>query len=83
MSELDASKRIRVAQLLVEFRGWHPGVPEATLEALAEKFELPELVVRRLADSEGFELTSDPSPRRKIDPNSTTQPIHIEPPDDS
>jgi len=80
MAELDHNTRSeRVGKLIQELRGWHPGVPEATLEDLAERFELPELVVRRIADSEGFELApADEAPRRSVDPNSTTQPIEVD-----
>lgn len=61
--------------MIEELRGWHPGVPEATLEELVVKFGLPELVVRRIADSEGFALGVPTEVGD--DPNTTTQPIEF------
>jgi hypothetical protein len=74
--ELDPETHARIEVLLRELRGWHPGVPERTLEQLVRLFNLPELVVSRLADSEGFDLRRDGTPTY-VDPTTTTQPIEI------
>jgi hypothetical protein len=77
MADLDPETRERIQALLRELRRWHPGVPEATLEELAERFELPDLVVRRIADSDGFDLHPAGVPEA-MDPDVTTQPIDID-----
>lgn len=76
MPGLDPTTRARIADLLRELRTWHPGVPEATLEELCDRFQLPWLVVKRLCDSEGFDLGSGVP--ESVDPDSTTDPIDLD-----
>lgn len=77
MPGLDPKTRERIGALLRELRSWHPGVPEATLAELCERFELPWLVVKRLCDSEGFDLNGSGIPH-PVDPDSTTDPIDLD-----
>jgi DNA-binding transcriptional ArsR family regulator len=72
---IDERTRRQIERLLEELRKWHPGEPEATVEELCERFELPELVVRRLCDSEGFSV-EPAAPERVVD--ETTQPIDVD-----
>lgn len=78
MVDLDADTRRRIQELLREMRGWHPGVPERTLKDLVWLFELDELVIVRLADSEGFDLRVSNGIPTEIDPAvGTTRPISL------
>lgn len=82
MGDLDPETQRRIAELIVELRGWHPGVPEKTLAELCEEFQLPVLVVKRLADSEGFELGDVEPAAPALDPMVDTQPIELGDPDE-
>ena len=83
MPPIDPDTQRRIAELLVELRGWHPGVPEASLPELCERFQLPTLVVKRLADSEGFELAEEDGVPSPADSQVDTQPIELGDDDDA
>ncbi len=68
--------RAKIDSLLHELRSWDPDedVPEG-LDELAVRFQLDPLVIKRLAQSEGWDLNGDGVPK-EVDPADTT-PIDI------
>ena len=54
---MDRTTRAKIESLLYELRSWKPGECRSTAEALAQRFHLDPMVVRRIAQDEGIALS--------------------------
>lgn len=75
-SAMKRQDRAKIDSLLHELRSWDPDAdPPEGLDELALRFQLDPLVVKRLAQSEGWNLNGDGVPEEIL--NDDTAPIDI------
>jgi hypothetical protein len=68
---MDRATRAKIDSLLYELRSWKQGECRSTAEALAQRFHLDPMLVRRIAQAEGIGLTADDHDA-DVDPNQAT-----------
>jgi hypothetical protein len=68
---MDRATRAKIDSLLYELRSWKQGESRSTAEALAHRFHLDPMVVRRIAQAEGIALGTDEN-EADVDPNQAT-----------
>jgi hypothetical protein len=68
---MDRATRAKIESLLYELRSWRPGECRHTADALAVRFHLDPMLVRRLAQAEGIGLEGEPDDP-DADPNQAT-----------
>lgn len=78
---MDGKIKSRIGELLASVREWQPGDARPDVSALARRYRLDPLIVRRLLESEGIQL--DPSEldsvaRSHVDPDDATLVMRID-----
>jgi hypothetical protein len=76
LGAVDRETKARIDSLLYELRSWDPkDPPRATVADLAKRFGLDSLVIKRVAESEGWTINGDgvPEPIAEDD----TEPIDV------
>lgn len=75
---MDRQTKARIDSLLYELRSWDPGAPPPwTLNELAKKFQLDPMVVKRIAEAEGYILNGNGIPM--VLPDEDTEPLSTDP----
>lgn len=69
---MDAEAKAKIDRLLRELRSWDVGEQRYTVYELVEMFDLPPMVIQRIAFAEGHDLLIGKKP---VDPNAITQPL--------
>lgn len=69
--------RARIDALLHELRGVVPGEPFPTVEDLARRHALDPMIVKRIAEAEGFLLNNGDAVPSAIDPEADTGPVDV------
>lgn len=71
---MDRQTKAKIDSLLRELRSWDPSEPPPkTLSDVASQFQLDPMIVKRVAQSEGWTLNGDVP--YAVDPLADTQPI--------
>jgi hypothetical protein len=74
---MDRATRARIDSLLYELRSWKPGECRANADALAQRFHLDPMLVKRIAQDEGIPLEGEDEDD-DVDPNQATQVMNSE-----
>lgn len=69
---VDSETKAKIDGLLRELRSWELDEPRYTVWELVEIFNLPPVVIQRIAFSEGFDLAIG---EKAVDPNAITQSL--------
>lgn len=76
LGPVERADKAKIDSLLYELRSWSPNeAPPMSLAELAQKFQLDPLVVKRVAQSEGWEVNGDAVPEEVS--VEDTRPIDI------
>lgn len=74
---MDRATRAKIDSLLYELRSWTKGECRSNADALAQRFHLDPMLVRRIAQAEGIALGED-DPDADVDPNQATAVMSTE-----
>lgn len=74
---VDRVTKAKVESLIAEFRAWAPGEVREGVEDLARRFRLDPMIVKRIAQNEGIDISPEPKPSLATS-NSATDFIRVE-----